>query len=91
MKKLFMIICFSLLILSCKETKDSRMLGDENAGKTLIGWYYYNLGEERYSSLNKYLDEESFSGAKKAFAVNFDNSDDQTLVFKIRSSFTQDS
>ncbi len=66
MKKLFMIICFSLLILSCKETKDSRMLGDENAGKTLIGWYYYNLGEERYSSLNKYLDEESFSGDKEA-------------------------
>ena len=27
--------------------------------------------------------------AKKAFAVNFDNSDDQTLVVKILSSETQ--
>lgn len=70
MKNLFMIICFSLLTIGCKETKDSRMLGDENAGKTLIGWYYYNLGEERYANLHTYLDTELFSSSKEADLMN---------------------
>lgn len=60
MKNLFVIICSVFLLVSCKETKNSRALGDENAGKTLIGWYYYNLGEEKYDDLKQYLDEDFF-------------------------------
>ncbi len=60
MRNLIAIICSIFLFVSCKETKNSRALGDENAGKTLIGWYYYNLGEEKYDDLKQYLDEDFF-------------------------------
>ncbi|MBB1149805.1 MULTISPECIES: hypothetical protein [unclassified Myroides] len=60
MRNLIVIICSIFLFVSCKETKNSRALGDENAGKTLIGWYYYNLGEEKYDDLKQYLDEDFF-------------------------------
>ncbi|MDM1044929.1 hypothetical protein HX004_07620 [Myroides sp. 1354] len=66
MRNLFVIICTVLLFVSCKETKNSRALGDENAGKTLIGWYYYNLGEKKYDDLKQYLDEDFFKTTTEA-------------------------
>ena len=66
MRNLFVIICSVLLFVSCKETKNSRALGDENAGKTLIGWYYYNLGEEKYDDLKQYLDQDFFKTTTEA-------------------------
>ncbi|WP_413513453.1 hypothetical protein [Myroides odoratus] len=70
MKNLFVIICSVLLFVSCKETKNSRALGDENAGKTLIGWYYYNLGEEKYEDLKQYLDVDFFKNTSEAEFFN---------------------
>ncbi|WP_158963300.1 hypothetical protein [Myroides fluvii] len=70
MRNLFVIICSVLLFVSCKETKNSRALGDENAGKTLIGWYYYNLGEEKYDDLKQYLDEDFFKTTSEAEFYN---------------------
>jgi len=66
MKNLFVIICAVFLLTSCKETKNSRALGDENAAKTLIGWYYYNLGEEKYDDLKQYLDQDFFKTTPEA-------------------------
>lgn len=70
MRNLIVIICSIFLFVSCKETKNSRALGDENAGKTLIGWYYYNLGEEKYDDLKQYLDEDFFKTTTEAEFFN---------------------
>ncbi|MDR2221862.1 MAG: hypothetical protein LBE34_03885 [Flavobacteriaceae bacterium] len=58
MKKVFIGLLLGLVVIACDTTKKSKELGDENAGKTLIGWYYYYVNEGSYDQLEQYLDAE---------------------------------
>ncbi|MDR0230332.1 MAG: DUF4878 domain-containing protein [Flavobacteriaceae bacterium] len=58
MKKIFIGLLLSLVVIGCDTTKKSKELGDENAGKTVIGWYYYYVNEGSYDQIIQYLDED---------------------------------
>lgn len=56
MKQFFTVLFAMLLLAGCSQK--SKELGDEQAGKTLVGWYYYSIMEDEMNSLPKYLDED---------------------------------
>jgi hypothetical protein len=56
MKKFLIVLFAAIVLIGCNQK--SREMGDEQAGKTLVGWYYYNLMENEINSLPKYLDED---------------------------------
>lgn len=59
MKKIFTILFATLVLVGCKNTKESKELGDQNAGKTLTGWYYYHLMQHNYDSLPKLMNDDT--------------------------------
>ncbi|MTG98309.1 MULTISPECIES: hypothetical protein [Myroides] len=61
MKKIFTILFLALAFGACKNTKESKSLGDQRAGESVIGMYYYFVTNQKLDSLPNYVDSESFT------------------------------
>ncbi|MCC9044095.1 hypothetical protein LNQ81_15575 [Myroides sp. M-43] len=66
MKKIFTFLFAAVVFVSCNNTKKSTELGDQKAGETLIGWYYYNVMQDSYDSIPKYMNEDFYNDEQQA-------------------------
>ncbi|MDR0194356.1 MAG: hypothetical protein LBI73_04480 [Myroides sp.] len=66
MKKIFTFLFAALVFVSCNNTKKSTELGDEKAGKDIIGWYYYNVMQDSYDSIPKLMNEDFYNDQQQA-------------------------
>ncbi|KZE83767.1 hypothetical protein HX017_04280 [Myroides marinus] len=66
MKKIFTFLFAALVFVSCNNTKKSTVLGDEKAGKDIIGWYYYNVMQDSYDSIPKLMNEDFYNDQQQA-------------------------
>lgn len=70
MKKLITFLFAAAALTSCTNAKKSTVLGDQNAGKTITGWYYYHVMEENFDSIPKLMNDEFFNAEQQAAFVN---------------------
>ncbi|WP_121965773.1 hypothetical protein [Myroides sp. N17-2] len=66
MKKIFTFLFAALLFVSCNNTKKSTELGDQKAGETIIGWYYYNVMQDQYDSIPKLMNEDFYNDQQQS-------------------------
>lgn len=69
MKKLITFLFASFALVSCTNAKKSTVLGDQNAGKSITGWYYYHVMQENFDSIPKLMNDEFFNADQQAAFV----------------------
>lgn len=70
MKKILTLVFACTALMACKDTKNSKILGDQKAGESLTGWYYYHLMRSQFDSIPKLLNTEAFTPAQQTELVN---------------------
>ncbi|MHC5201608.1 hypothetical protein [Myroides sp. LJL119] len=70
MKKLLTLVLVCVALMACKDTKNSKILGDQQAGESLTGWYYYHVMRNQLDSIPNLLDANSFTTAQQTQLIN---------------------
>lgn len=65
MRKILTLLIASLALLGCKDNKNSKILGDQKAGESLTGWYYYHLSKSQFDSIPSLLSADDFNAQQK--------------------------
>ncbi|MHC5309212.1 hypothetical protein ACYSNM_03905 [Myroides sp. LJL116] len=65
MRKILTLLIASLALLGCKDNKNSKILGDQKAGESLTGWYYYHLSKSQFDSIPSLLSADDFNEQQK--------------------------
>ncbi|MEC4114879.1 hypothetical protein [Myroides pelagicus] len=66
MRKIFTILLMALAFVACKDTKQSKSLGDQRAGESVIGYYYSFVMSQQFDSIANYVDDDSFTDQQVA-------------------------